>query len=296
MLKGKFATGQKPTGSDFAELIDSSVLQESELAGGGRKFPANERIHLSTDQKWVMSEGHLSDLIRLQWTAERAKPALVWVDEQGNDKTAIISHYKANDPTRIDHRHISIETTMSPTGALAGELHTRLELPFDADVCEIQTHDSNFTVESGKLRISGENGTNRDMIFCRGFRKEDNQNEDGTPNYNIVYSPRWSVRSDSTAESGGNSGSDFRVVRYNDNNEALDTPFFIKRSSGNVGLGTQSPQRRLDINDSRIRLQKSFTPASSTATGLQGDIAWDADYVYVCVADNTWKRTALETW
>ena len=36
-------------------------------------------------------------------------------------------------------------------------------------------------------------------------------------------------------------------------------------------------------------------PASSTATGTEGQIAWDADYVYVCTATNTWKRAALST-
>src|SRR5690554_3496820 len=73
-----------------------SPFEESELPGGGIRIPHNDRLHLSTDQKWVEAEGHLSDLIRLQWTAERAKPAIVWVDEKGNDRTAIVSHDKAN--------------------------------------------------------------------------------------------------------------------------------------------------------------------------------------------------------
>ena len=38
------------------------------------------------------------------------------------------------------------------------------------------------------------------------------------------------------------------------------------------------------------------TPASATATGTAGDMAWDASYIYVCIATNTWKRTALTTW
>ncbi|MBA9088803.1 hypothetical protein FHR92_005338 [Fontibacillus solani] len=49
-------------------------------------------------------------MIRLQWTAERAKPAIAWADEQGKDKTAIVSHDKANNPEQHDHKHISIET------------------------------------------------------------------------------------------------------------------------------------------------------------------------------------------
>ena len=38
------------------------------------------------------------------------------------------------------------------------------------------------------------------------------------------------------------------------------------------------------------------TPASATATGTQGTVVWDANYIYVCVATNTWKRTAITTW
>lgn len=40
----------------------------------------------------------------------------------------------------------------------------------------------------------------------------------------------------------------------------------------------------------------SAPPASASATGEQGEIAWDAGYIYVCTADNTWKRAALATW
>jgi len=38
------------------------------------------------------------------------------------------------------------------------------------------------------------------------------------------------------------------------------------------------------------------TPASHTAIGTPGQIAWDANYVYVCTAVNTWKRAGLSTW
>jgi len=40
----------------------------------------------------------------------------------------------------------------------------------------------------------------------------------------------------------------------------------------------------------------THTPASATAAGTTGEIAWDADYVYVCTATNTWKRVAISTW
>ena len=40
----------------------------------------------------------------------------------------------------------------------------------------------------------------------------------------------------------------------------------------------------------------SAAPESATATGTAGQIAYDASYQYVCVATNTWVRTALSTW
>lgn len=38
-----------------------------------------------------------------------------------------------------------------------------------------------------------------------------------------------------------------------------------------------------------------MTPASSSATCAVGGIEWDAGFVYVCTAANTWKRAALST-
>ena len=38
------------------------------------------------------------------------------------------------------------------------------------------------------------------------------------------------------------------------------------------------------------------TPASASATGTAGQIAWDASYIYICTATNTWKRVAIATW
>ena len=38
------------------------------------------------------------------------------------------------------------------------------------------------------------------------------------------------------------------------------------------------------------------TPASAGADGTAGQIAWDADYIYICTATNTWERAAIATW
>jgi hypothetical protein len=43
-------------------------------------------------------------------------------------------------------------------------------------------------------------------------------------------------------------------------------------------------------------LSWSSVPASATATGTAGSIAYDSDFFYIATASNTWKRTTLSTW
>lgn len=38
------------------------------------------------------------------------------------------------------------------------------------------------------------------------------------------------------------------------------------------------------------------SPSSGSSNGTPGQIAVDADYIYVCTAADTWKRVALATW
>jgi len=37
-------------------------------------------------------------------------------------------------------------------------------------------------------------------------------------------------------------------------------------------------------------------PATATSAGVAGQVAYASGFFYVCVATNTWKRTALSAW
>jgi hypothetical protein len=52
----------------------------------------------------------------------------------------------------------------------------------------------------------------------------------------------------------------------------------------------------IDMSANTIRLRSSRTPASSSATGNAGDICWNSNFIYVCVATNTWKKVGISTW
>jgi hypothetical protein len=38
------------------------------------------------------------------------------------------------------------------------------------------------------------------------------------------------------------------------------------------------------------------TLSLSTSTGTPGTLYWDANFIYVCIASNTWKKVAIDTW
>ena len=46
------------------------------------------------------------------------------------------------------------------------------------------------------------------------------------------------------------------------------------------------------VASSGLNLTSPTVPSSATDTGTAGDISWDSNYIYVCTAANTWKRTA----
>lgn len=64
--------------------------------------------------------------------------------------------------------------------------------------------------------------------------------------------------------------------------------------SGDVEM--TSSTAAFDINSDTMRLRLSKTPSSATDSCNQGDIAFDSDYMFRCVATDTWKRAALSTW
>ena len=78
-----------------------------------------------------------------------------------------------------------------------------------------------------------------------------------------------------------------------DGNKARIT---VSGQNGYVGINTNAPTQMIDINSDSMRIRTAKTPASAGADGDQGQIAWDADYIYICVATNTWKRVAISTW
>lgn len=72
---------------------------------------------------------------------------------------------------------------------------------------------------------------------------------------------------------------------------ASDRLLVLRDPSGTPSVRTVN----VSVFSANLVLSNS-APANSSANGLVGTIRYDSSYVYICVANNTWKRATLNTW
>ena len=107
----------------------------------------------------------------------------------------------------------------------------------------------------------------------------------------------WSIEGLTKASQGDsiikiNAGKDFLVTDDSDS-----TLFGVDEATGLLAVSSGANiTGLLDIKNDIVRLQLTKTPTSASDTGTTGDICWDASYVYVCIATDTWKRAGISTW
>jgi hypothetical protein len=64
----------------------------------------------------------------------------------------------------------------------------------------------------------------------------------------------------------------------------------------NVGTALAKVTANGSLHTPELYVTTSKTPSSATDTGTTGQIAWDANYIYICVSTDTWRRVAHSTW
>lgn len=86
------------------------------------------------------------------------------------------------------------------------------------------------------------------------------------------------------------------------NTLVIETNATYRAAGVNALIYGEFNNRLLRFGADTVKLQKDLileadqTPASATATGTKGMVRWDANYIYICTATNTWKRVAIATW
>jgi hypothetical protein len=92
----------------------------------------------------------------------------------------------------------------------------------------------------------------------------------------------WNIGATATAQSGGNSGADYAIARFNDAGAYLGIPFFVQRSTGNVGINQAAANYTLDVNGTTsstiLRLAATtFSALPACDSGHAGTVAHITD-------------------
>jgi hypothetical protein len=91
--------------------------------------------------------------------------------------------------------------------------------------------------------------------------------------YRTAGLQRFGLYVNNTAESGSNAGSNFAIRAYSDAGTLLNTPLFIERSTGNVGINSTTPAYKLEVQGNGLfRTTTTSTPlvvAHSGGTAIQ---------------------------
>lgn len=243
--------------------------------GGLNTFDSTSRIELHSYQRAQLNnnnqtnigQAHYGEILRINLEHQQAKGAIAFREDYlgaGYPRTVawLVAHGEANDSTPdnpVWHNHFSVELPDEN-----GALQTSLEFPFGTfnTPGAFGLPYSSFYVRSvvkliaaGQgLLVEGISGANKDIKFANGT-------------YNDTTKTRWGLQTDSTNELGSSSGSNFRINRYADNGAFVDSPFFIRRSDGQIGIGQTSPSATLDVVGTTELNGAVSIPTSTLAIG-----------------------------
>ena len=94
------------------------------------------------------------------------------------------------------------------------------------------------------------------------------------------------IRASERIRMAGINGEPLLYLNENSNVEAYYDSA-LKLETTNTGIKTTGQMDLAALNTA---------PVSASAAGTLGEIRYTADYIYVCTATDTWKRSALSTW
>jgi hypothetical protein len=116
----------------------------------------------------------------------------------------------------------------------------------------------------------------------------------GNINGGIIKTDNWFYTDGTSLVPGSNT-----QVIFNNNGKTGANPNLTFTGTVLTVTGNVVATRVTTDNLTTTRMTANVTdtvPATATDTGNRGEIRFDSNYMYVCIATNTWKRFALSTW
>jgi hypothetical protein len=168
-----------------------------------------------------------------------------------------------------------------------------------------------FTNQSGSHNVSvgGQSLYSNTTDFNVGIGSNAAFNSTSSGIVAIGYNAAKFQSDGSTALTGGASsiyiGTNVKGLNNSDSNTIVIGASAIADGANTTVLNTTSTtstkiegtsSSTLIVSGQNLRLVTQRTITTASDTGVKGDICHDSNYIYVCVATNTWKRVAISTW
>jgi hypothetical protein len=85
------------------------------------------------------------------------------------------------------------------------------------------------------------------------------------------------------------------LADYTNSNVAAYLPTYTGNIANLTVTGNATIEGILTASGNVI-ISNVYVPTANIDPGTTGQITWDNDYVYICVAENDWKRANLAAW
>lgn len=155
-----------------------------------------------------------------------------------------------------------------------------------------------ITAPTSKLQVNGQitaqtnTATTNAVVY--GIRTE--HQSTGTPAIGIGTGIVFAAE---TAANNTEIGGTIEAVTTDVTGASEDFDFVFKLMAGGAAATEEfriTSTGDATLQGNTIRIVGSRTPTGATATGITGQICWDANYIYVCTATNTWRRAGITSW
>lgn len=131
-----------------------------------------------------------------------------------------------------------------------------------------------------------------------GFRALDS-NTTASNNVAIGAQAGQKVNAGTGNITGSNSvflGYDTRAAADAQTNQIVIGYLGVGNGSNTTTIGNSSTTDTWLGGTTKLHITLGTAPSSASDTGVAGTVIITTDYIYVCTATNTWKRTAISTW
>lgn len=104
---------------------------------------------------------------------------------------------------------------------------------------------------------------------------------------------RWASYDDGNLTLTNYIGDDFGMLKLGGETNAFPA---LKRSSNILQVKAADDSVYGNLETGTLKIVSPNPPTDADDPGIIGQIEWDANYIYVCINDDTWVRAQLSTW